>query len=267
MARPDEFESLLAEAQAQPFIGWDFSWVVKRVVTQPLPWDYPALVVKRARRSPDLLDLDTGGGELLAGLAFRPRRTMATESYPPNVPVAARRLRPLNVPLVKVEGPPDNNVQTDDTKGHLPFRDGSFHLVVNRHASFVARDVWRILAPEGHFLTQQVGEQSYHDFHQLLGISPPPQSSRPWSLSLARAQLEAASLRVRESGNGDEVMSFIDIGAFAWYLKSIPWIVDDFSIPLYRNRLKELHFQIQKRGPLQVRQSRFWLEAVREGDP
>ncbi len=121
MARPDEFESLLAEAQAQPFIGWDFSWVVKRVVTQPLPWDYPALVVKRARRSPDLLDLDTGGGELLAGLAFRPRRTMATESYPPNVPVAARRLRPLNVPVVKVEGPPTTMCRQTTPRGICRF--------------------------------------------------------------------------------------------------------------------------------------------------
>ncbi len=33
MARPDEFESVLAEAKAQLFIGWDFSWVAKRVVT------------------------------------------------------------------------------------------------------------------------------------------------------------------------------------------------------------------------------------------
>jgi len=264
MARPDDFDSLLAEAQAQPFIGWDFSWVAKRIITQPLPWNYPSLVAKRAHESPDLLDLDTGGGEFLAGLAYRPQRTIATESYPPNVSVAARRLHPMNVQVVKVEGPPDNNVQTDDTRGHLPFRDSSFHLVVNRHASFVARDLWRILAPQGHFLTQQVGEQSHHDFHQLLGKAAPSQSRRPWNLSLASNQVEAASLRVTESGQSDEVMSFIDIGALAWYLKSVPWIVDDLSISRYQNRLKELHFQIQKRGPLQVRQSRFMLEAIKE---
>src|SRR5712692_1038697 len=105
MARPDDFDSLLAEAQAQPFIGWDFSWVAKRIITQPLPWNYPSLVAKRAHESPDLLDLDTGGGELLAGLAYRPQRTIATESYPPNVSVAARRLHPMNVQVVKVEGP------------------------------------------------------------------------------------------------------------------------------------------------------------------
>ncbi len=264
MARPADFESLITEAQAQPFKGWDFSWVANRVVTKPLPWDYRALALESARGSPDLLDLDTGGGEFLAGLTYRPDRTVATESYPPNVPVAARRLHRLNVSLVQVEGAPDNNVQTDKTRGHLPFQDGSFHLVVNRHASFVAAEVSRILAPGGYFVTQQVGQQRYHDFHQHLRISPPLLSSRPWTLDLAKAQLEAASLRVRESGLGEEVMSFNDVGAFAWYLKNVPWIIDGFSIPAHQARLKELHFQIQKKGPLRVRQSRFWLEAVRE---
>ncbi len=263
LARHDDFESLIAEAQAQPFIGWDFSWISKRVATQPLPWDYRALLAESARGSPDMLDLDTGGGELLAGLPYRPERTVATESYPPNVHVAARRLHSLNVSVIKVEGPPDNNVQTDETKGHLPFRNDSFHLVVNRHASFLAKEVSRVLAHGGRFITQQVGEQRHNDFHQLLGLPPPAPSSRPWTLDLAKAQLEAANLQVTKSGIGIEIVSFKDIGAFAWYLKNIPWIVDGFSVFGHRTRLKELHLRIQKRGPLKVRQSRFWLEAVK----
>ncbi len=264
MAQSKDFESLISEAQTQPFIGWDFSWISKRVTTQPLPWDYRELLVKSARKSPDMLDLDTGGGELLAGLPYRPERTVATESYSPNVSLAARRLHPLNVSVIKVEGPPDNNLQTIETKGHLPFRNGSFYLVVNRHASFVAREVSRILVPGGTFITQQVGEQKHNDFHQLLRLPPPKPSPRPWSLDVAKVQLEAANLHVRESGVGNEDMMFGDIGAFAWYLKNIPWIVDDFSILDHRARLRELHLQIQERGPLKVRHSRFWLEAVKE---
>jgi hypothetical protein len=267
MARAKDFESLIAEAKAQPFIGWDFSWIANRISTEPLPWDYRALIVERARQSSDLLDLDTGGGELLGGLTYRPARTVATESYPPNVPVAARRLHPLNVSVVRVEGAPDNNVQTDRTRGYLPFSDNSFHLVVNRHASFVARDVARILVPEGHFITQQVGEQRYRDFHSLLQILPSKASLRPWDLPLAKDQLESADLRVVNSGEGMETVWFKDVGALAWYLKAIPWTVDGFSIARYRNRLKELHSQVQKRGPLRVRHSRFWLEAVNEKAP
>jgi hypothetical protein len=75
-----EFERLIAEAEAHPFSGWDFSWLGGRTITSSLPWNYDALVLSRARTSPDLLDLGTGGGEWLAGLPHRPDRTVATES-------------------------------------------------------------------------------------------------------------------------------------------------------------------------------------------
>lgn len=34
--------------------------------------------------------------------------TVATEAWPPNVPIAAARLRPLGIPVVQDEGAPDN---------------------------------------------------------------------------------------------------------------------------------------------------------------
>ena len=124
----------------------------------------------------------------------------------------------------------------------------------------------RVLALGGKFITQQVRDQKYNDFHQHLGLPPRIPSSRPWALDLAKTQLEAANLEVRRSGMGDEVMSFKDIGAFAWYLKNVPWIVDGFSLLRHRMRLKELHSRIQEKGSLRVRQSRFYLEAVKEND-
>jgi cyclopropane fatty-acyl-phospholipid synthase-like methyltransferase len=67
----------------------------------PLPWDYTATVLEHARRSPDLLDLGTGGGEWLAALPYRPARTVATEAWPPNVSVARGRLKPLGTEVVR----------------------------------------------------------------------------------------------------------------------------------------------------------------------
>lgn len=263
MVRTSDFELLIAEAEAQPFVGWDFSWLAKRMVTHPLPWDYDGLVVKRARQSPDLLDLDTGGGEWLAALPYRPDRTVATESYPPNVPIAARRLHPLGVSVLRIEEAPDNNVQrVPESRGQLPFRTSSLHLVINRHSSFVATELSRVLAPAGHLITQQVGDQR-GDFYRLLKLSLPQPSPRQWGLSLAKAQVEAAGLRVIGSGEGDGVVSFTDVGAFAWYLKAVPWVVQGFSIHAFRRRLKDLHSRIQRSGPLRVRQSRFWLEATK----
>jgi SAM-dependent methyltransferase len=260
----DGFDSLLAEAEAQPFEGWDFSWIAKRSTVEPLSWSYPRIVVRHARGSSDMLDLGTGGGELLSSFAYRPPMTIATEAYLPNVSVAARRLHPLNVTVVAVGGEPDNNRQRGRVKGKLPFKTGSFHLAINRHESYVASEIARVLVTGGCFITQQVGKQRFHDFHRLLGLSPPPAPRTEWTLDLAKAQLRAANLRVTDSAKGIEVRSFKDVGAFAWYLKAIPWTVKRFSIRRYRSRLKELHLKCEREGPLKVSQNRFWLKAVKE---
>lgn len=223
MARSRDFESLLAEAQAQPFTGWDFSWIKKRVNGHPLPWRYANLVLKHAKNSPDMLDLRTGGGEVLARMSYRPEFTLATEAYPPNVPIAAQRLRPLRVSVIQVGGAPDNNQQISSEPINLPFKDSSFHLVISRHESYVAGEIARILRPHGHSVTQQVGQQRYDDFHQLLNVPVPLDNHPAWDLKLAKVQLEKAGLHIVDSGSRLETKSFRDIGAFAWYLKSVPW--------------------------------------------
>jgi SAM-dependent methyltransferase len=131
---------LLGEAERQPFRGWDFSWIAGRITSDPLPWDYTAAVAEHALSSPDLLDLGTGGGEWLAELPHRPPRTVATEAWPPNVPIARARLEPLGVRVVQVAAARDNSGRpiAAPTVG-LPFADGSFHLVVDRHESFPPR--------------------------------------------------------------------------------------------------------------------------------
>jgi SAM-dependent methyltransferase len=263
MSPNDDIDSLLAEAEARPFVGWDFSWLGRRLVTTPPSWNYDSVVTERAYETPDLLDMGTGGGEWLAALPYRPPRTVATEAWDPNVPVANARLRPLGVAVVHVERAPDNASQVvNESRGSLPFRTGSFHLVTNRHAAFVAAEVARVMIPGGRFITQQGGAGT-EDFNRLLGLPLPPPSPRPWGLPLAVSQIAASGLEVVASGEGQEVVSFADVGAFVWYLKAIPWAVPDFSVVAFRSRLAMLHDRIQAEGPLEVRQPRFWLEACK----
>ena len=90
--------------------------------------------------------------------ATRPARTVATETWPPNVDVAGRRLRPLGITVVRTDPAPDNVDQAEDeTRGRLPFPDDSFALATSRHTSLVAGEVARVLDFDGAFLTQQVG--------------------------------------------------------------------------------------------------------------
>ena len=252
---------LLEEAESHAVQGWSFTWLGERMHVEPLPWDFRALVSRHADASPDLLDLDTGGGEWLAALPGRPARTVATESWPPNVDLAGARLRPLGVTVVRTAAAPDNvDRRSGDAPHGLPFPSESYALVSCRHSSFVAGEVARVLVSGGVFVSQQVGG-SYDDFHGALGLASPPKPARPWSLDLAKDQLEAGGLRIEDGAEAVEVASFADVGALAWYLRAVPWTVRGFSIGRYRPQLERLHDRIANGGPLTIGLPAFWVQA------
>src|SRR4051794_27307859 len=108
------FDDLLAEAAAADVSGWDFGWLDGRASEERPPWGYSRLLAARLPRVASALDIDTGGGEILAGMPRLPPRMVATEGWPPNAEQARRRLAPRGVEVVPVEpGRP------------LPFADGS----------------------------------------------------------------------------------------------------------------------------------------------
>ena len=128
----------------------------------------------------------------------------------------------------------------------------------SRHESYVAAEVARVLAPGAVFLTQQTGGD-YGDFHELLGLERPPVPEPAWTLAFATAQLEDAGLTVVDGAESFEVVRFADVGAFAWYLRAIPWVVPGFTVRLHRRALGEL----AGGSPFTARQPTFWLEAHR----
>lgn len=233
--RPTTAE-LLAEAASAPVTGWDFSWASGRITATPLPWDFAALADGALRAARAALDMGTGGGEFLDGLPVLPDRMVATESWPPNVPVAARRLARRGVAVIRTEGAVDNRLQTADEDGdRLPFRDAAFDLVLNRHEAFAAAEVARVLAPGGRFLTQQPGSGP-DQFHALLGLRPPRRPA--FDLDLLVGQVMRAGLSVEDAEVGREVVRFADIGALAWYLRMVPWVVPGFDIATHRDALE-----------------------------
>jgi SAM-dependent methyltransferase len=253
------FERLAAEAQEARFSGWDFSWLATRCTDEPLPWDYRSEVARRAVGARALLDMGTGGGEILSGLVPRPPRTVATEAWPPNVPVAARRLRPLGVPVVQDEGAADNFAE-DPGRGRLPFRDGTFPLVTNRHESFLPAEVSRVLAPGGTFVTQQVDMHNDDDLYRLLGLQVPEQPDS-W-LPLAQRQLREAGLIVQVATAGEQGQRFDDVAGIIYYLRVVPWAVPEYTLDRCAGRLRELH-ETPDAWPVTHRQRRFLIVAAK----
>ncbi|MGH3105361.1 MAG: class I SAM-dependent methyltransferase [Gaiellaceae bacterium] len=256
-------DQLLEEASSVPVEGWDFTRLGVRISTKPGPWNFEQIVIEHVRDAADLLDMGTGGGEWLALLPYRPSRTVATEAWPPNVDVARARLRPLGISVVSVEGAPDNaGQQPDEKRGRLPFPTASFDLVSNRHDSFLASEVARVLTPGGTFLTQQTGG-NYGEFYDALELSHPSRPALEWSLSLAAEQIRTAGLSIADSAEGAEETTFADVGALAWYLRAIPWVVEGFSVDTHRPQLERLDERIRSEGPIRFRQPSFWLKAIK----
>jgi hypothetical protein len=253
------FEQLVAESLAAPFTGWDFSWLTARSSTEPLPWSYRTEVARRAAGAGVMLDMGTGGGEQLSRLSPRPPHTVATEAWPANVPVAARRLRPLGIRVVQDEGAPDN-AASEVGRGRLPFRGGAFGLIANRHEAFQAAEVSRVLARGGAFVTQQVDTHTYDDLYRLLGLAVPDQPDS-W-LPLAEQQLRTAGLAIELANSGEERQRFQDVAAIIYYLRAVSWAVPEFTVDAFAGRLRELH-ETAGAWPVTVRQRRFLVVATK----
>lgn len=255
------FEQLVGEALNAPFSGWDFSWLAARsTAAGMLPWSYRREVASRAAAASTMLDLGTGGGERLSRLSRRPRQTVATEAWPPNVAVAAARLRPLGIAVVRDQGAPDNTSQIGNDRGRLPFADGVFGLVTSRHEAFRAAEVSRVLAPGGTFITQQVDFHSYDDLCRLAGLDVPQQPDS-W-LPLAQQQVQEAGLAVETAVCGEQCHEFHDIAAVVYYLRIVSWAIPNFTLDACAARLRAAHDTPQM-WPVPVRQRRFLLIATK----
>ncbi len=244
-----KYDRLVQEALDQDFSGWDFAWTHGRWHEEDPSWNYRQLVQSRIREAESLLDMGTGGGEFLASLTNLPKSTFATESYPPNIPVARARLEPLGISVLET---------SDDRK--LPLADQSIHLVINRHESYWSSEVHRILKPQGTFLTQQVGSLDNIDINRFLG-TPIKQSAKEWELDKKIRYLQEAGFQILCAEEETLNSQFDDIGAIVFYLKIISWQIPDFSVKKYHDRLLALHNHIEKQGPFVSKAHRYLVIA------
>jgi SAM-dependent methyltransferase len=243
----------LRAEEAEPFGGWDFSRLEGRMLEEPPPWDYGRIVRGALEDAASLLDMGTGGGEFLAGLApLLPPKTCATEGWEPNVPVARSRLGPLGV-----------EVRAAEDDGRLPFGDAEFDLVINRQASYEPEEVRRVLEPGGRFVTQQVGGRNLAGLNAVLEAPNPGIGMPGWDLAQARGALEGAGFEVRLAREAFPPARFADLGAVVYYLKAVPWQVPGFSVDGYAERLGELEARARAEGAITARGHRFLLDAVR----
>lgn len=175
------------------------------------------------------------GGEFLDSLSRLPELTIATEAYEPNVPIARNGLKQKGIEVVHVE---DEN--------SLPFENSFFDLVINRHESYSPKEVYRILKKNGQFITQQVGGMNDIDTNSTLGAEKPEYFE--WNMLKAKEGLLDTGFTVIKSSEYIGKTRFYDIESIVYYLKCIPWQIEDFSVDKYQKRLTLLNEEIEEKG-------------------
>jgi SAM-dependent methyltransferase len=246
MRSPRQYDQLVGEAVGVPITGWEFAWLDGRAVGSDPSWSYPDLARPLLRRAGSLLDLDTGGGELLVELAPLPAHTVAVEGWAPNVAVARDRLGPFGAAVVT----------------ELPGGEEEFDVVLSRHGRLPAEDVARLLRHGGTVLSQQVGSDDLADLNAELG-APPPYATR-WTATEAAAALQTAGLRVTDVREERPPLTFHDIGALVYQLRAVPWQVRDFTPERYDRALRRIDAIIRTQGHYTVTAHRFLVRATRD---
>ena len=238
----------MAEGVSVPTEGWDFSWFEGRATEERPPWGYARMMADRMARATAALDIDTGGGEVLATVPRPPPLLVATEAWPPNLVRAVANLGPLGASVVAAD--------TD-----LPFAPASFDLVVSRHP--VDTDWARSPRPDPrrHLPLPAGGPGSVGELTDfVMGPQPGSDARRP---ARAVAEASAAGLRVVDLRRATLRMTFCDVAAVVHFLRKVVWIVPDFTVDRYRHRLADLHRRIEADGPFVAHARRFLIELRR----
>jgi SAM-dependent methyltransferase len=246
------FSDLVDEAVSVDVSGWTFEWLDGRATEERPSWGYSRLLASRLALVTSALDIDTGGGEIIAEASQLPPRMVVTEGWPPNVERARALLSPRGVDVVSVEqGRP------------LPFPEASFELVSSRHpVSPDWREIARVLADDGTYLAQHVGPASAFELIEYF-LGPRPRQDLARDPDAEAAAARRAGLRVVNLRTARCRMEFFDIGAVVYILRKCVWWVPDFTVDRYRGRLRELDARIRRDGRFVAHSTRTLIEARR----
>lgn len=249
MAR--SFDSLIEDAEAVSVEGWDFGWLDGRATEERPSWGYQRLLRKRLATATAALDIQTGGGEVLAGVGAEnfPPTMVATEGWAPNVARATALLHPFGAVVV-----------ADPDEPPLPFADAAFDLVSSRHPATVHwSEIVRVLKPGGTYFAQHVGSGTNVEISEYFLGPFEPSDSRHHDIEADQAR--AAGLEVVQCRNERLRLEFFDVGAMVFFLRKVIWTVPGFTVDRYRERLRDLHDQIDRDGVFHSTMSRTLFEA------
>lgn len=241
------------EQQAQ-IKGWDFSCLEHRFDSgeNNLPWDFYQIIKQYVKPTDRLLDIDTGGEEFLLSLGHTHALTSATEGYAPNVALCREKFAHLGI---------DFHEMTD--AGEMPFAEQEFDVILNRHGRYDVHELFRVLKPDGIFITQQVGE--WNDWELVKKVLPDTHRKFKGHCLASQVKLfQEAGFEILGQDEAYCPIQFYDTGAFVWFAKVIEWEFMNFSVDSCFENLLAVEQELQDKGFVSGRIHRFYLVAKKK---
>ena len=254
MNKKELVENWMMEEKIAHIKGWDFSHIHgKYEEGRDFPWSYREIVRKYLRPEFNILDIDTGGGEFLLSLNHPYYKTSATEAYVPNVKLCKEKLLPLGI-----------DFREGDIGGILPFEDDQFDMIINRHGDYNPSEIYRILKPNGVFITQQVGAENDRELVELLFDNVPELPFPEQYLNIAMNKFEGLGFSIINGQEAFGSIKFYDVGALVWFAHIIEWEFPNFRVQDNLEKLLCAQEILDKKGLIEGRTHRFLLIVKKE---
>lgn len=235
----------LDAAKQAKMVGWDFSVIEPLIKEDPLPFNYIDIVNRYRHQDMTLLDMETGGGEILESFHHPANLTYVTEGYHPNYVLCQERLAAKGIKVIHVDG--------DD---FLPFASQMFDIVINRHGAYRVDEVYRILKPEGLFITQQVGSKNNLPLRSILTSQ---ELTTEFSLSSEQKNLESTGFKVLEADEVLQKVMYLDIDAVIFMATVISWEFPGFDVISQAKKLDYIDKIMIAKGYFESYEHRFYM--------
>ena len=109
----------------------------------------------------------------------------------------------------------------------------------------------------GIFITQQVGGLNGIDLN--MAFETKTMDYVEWCLVKNIEMFKNSGMEIIEYSEKIGKMKFLDIGAIVYYLKCIPWQIEDFSIDKYYKKLQIMNDLIENNGFIDIIMHRFYI--------
>jgi len=229
--------------------GWDFSSL--NVSEKGPRTNYMNIVRKYSGLNKTLLDIGTGGGEIVLKLAQNFKECMAFDKNLKKIQTAKKNLKNSGFDNVKF-------FVADSDKINIENR--SFDVIICRHAPFNPEEVLRLLKSGEIFITQQVSEGDKKNFKKLFGrgqcFDIPSGTLKKKYLK----DLKSLGFRIIKQRTVNTTEYYKTMDDIIFLLSNSP-IIPDFDLEKDENKLKELEKKFKTKDGIRTNSERFIIIA------